>query len=187
MTGRFTIEPTPIQDLTLLTRRRMEDERGFLERMFCARDLAEIGIEVGPVQVNRTLTRRKGAVRGLHFQHPPHAEIKIVSCLRGRVQDVAVDLRRGSPTFLTWFSAELSEENGKSLAIPRGFAHGFQTLTEDCELLYFHSDYYEPAAEAGFNAGDETIAVAWPLPVSEMSGRDRSLPRVDKEFEGLAL
>ena len=187
MTGRFTIEPTPIEGLTLLTRRRMEDERGFLERMFCARDLAEIGIEVGPVQVNRTLTRRKGAVRGLHFQHPPHAEIKIVSCLRGRVQDVAVDLRRGSPTFLTWFAAELSEENGKSLVIPRGFAHGFQTLTDDCELLYVHSDYYEPAAEAGFNAGDETIAVKWSLPVSEMSARDRSLPRVGEEFEGLAL
>jgi dTDP-4-dehydrorhamnose 3,5-epimerase len=165
--------------LMRIARRRTEDERGFFSRVFCAEELTNAGFDLPVAQVNHALTRRRGAVRGLHFQFPPHAEIKLVSCLRGEVFDVAVDLRRDSPTFLQWHGEILSHENMRSLLIPEGFAHGFQTLVDDCELLYCHSRPYVAAAEGAINPLDPAVAIAWPLPFTDVSVRDRAHPPID--------
>ena len=141
----------------------------------------------GIVQINHTLTVMRGTVRGLHFQYPPHAEIKIVSCLRGEVFDVAVDLRQGSPTFLQWHGEILSASNHRTLLIPEGFAHGFQTLSDDCELLYFHTAAYQPSAEGGLNAQDPKLNIFWPETVVELSSRDAGQPLVNEEFVGVVI
>ncbi len=140
--SRFDILPTPLDGLKVIIRKPIEDPRGFFCRFFCAEEFLEAGFQKSISQINHTFTRGKGAVRGLHFQYPPHAEGKIVSCLRGEVYDVAVDIRKGSPTFLHWHGEILSAANQRSLLIPEGFAHGFQTLTENCELLYLHSERF---------------------------------------------
>jgi dTDP-4-dehydrorhamnose 3,5-epimerase len=123
----------------------------------------------------------------MHFQYPPHAETKLVSCLRGAVFDVAVDLRKGSPTFLRWQAQEISAENRLALLIPAGFAHGFQALSDECELLYVHSAPYVAAAEGGLNPRDAALAIGWPLAIAEMSERDAGHPPVGPDFEGLTL
>lgn len=174
--GRFTCNDTPLDGLKLIERQRTSDARGWFSRFFCREELALFGTNGGIAQINQTLTRVSGTVRGLHFQRPPHAETKLVSCIRGEVFDVAVDLRPGSMTYGKWHGAVLSADNGQALLIPAGFAHGFQTLQPDCELLYLHDVPYAPGAEGGVNALDSTLAIAWPLPVSQMSDRDRSLP-----------
>ena len=184
MSDRFTIMPTRLRGLHVLERHPHRDSRGTLERLFCEQDLqAVFGSGRRVVQINRTLTRLPGTVRGMHFQRPPHAEVKVVTCLRGEVFDVAVDLRPSSPTFLEWHGELLNETNGRSLLIPEGFAHGFQTITVDCELLYFHSAAWCAAAEGGLNPIDPRIAIAWPQPVSEMSDRDRRHPLLDAGHE----
>ncbi len=177
MTSRFEITDTPLHGLRLLTRQPVGDPRGYLERLFCDTELGPLlpdGKTI--VQINRTLTSKRGAIRGLHRQLPPHEEIKFVSCLRGRIFDVAVDLREDSPTYLRWHSEILSADNSKTFVIPEGFAHGFQTLTNDCELLYFHTAAWSPEAEAGLNALDPALGIPWPLEISEISQRDRSHP-----------
>jgi dTDP-4-dehydrorhamnose 3,5-epimerase len=121
----------------------------------------------------------------MHFQHPPHAETKLVSCLRGEVFDVAVDLRHNSPTFLRWHAERLSADNHKTLVIPEGFAHGFQTLTDDCEMLYFHTAAYQPGAEGGLNAQDPRLAIEWPLPVVGLSPRDAVYQFLGEDFSGV--
>lgn len=182
---RFDATATPLEGLALVRRIRMEDDRGFLSRLYCRDELTGIGFSDGIVQINQTFTRARGAVRGMHFQRPPYAESKFVSCLRGEVFDVAIDLRAGSPTFLKWHAERLSAENCLSLAIPEGFAHGFQTLTEDCELLYFHSAGYDRESEGALNALDPALGIDWPLPITEMSPRDRGHPFVDSGFTGI--
>lgn len=183
--GQLEVSATPLAGLKIIQRRCIEDSRGYFSRLFCAEELRGAGFHGAIVQINQTLTRHRGAVRGMHFQHVPYAEIKIVSCLRGEVFDVAVDLRRGSPTFLSWHGDVLSSGNRKSLLIPEGFAHGFQTLTDDCELLYFHSAPYVPTAEGALNARDPRLSIEWPLPVGEMSERDRLHPLLEPDFTGI--
>ena len=139
------------------------------------------------MQINHTLTGRRGTVRGMHYQRPPHAETKFISCLRGEVFDVAVDLRHDSPTFLRWHAEVLSAENHRTLVVPEGFAHGFQTLTEDCELLYLHTAAFAPDSEGALNANDPRLAIAWPQPVSDMSARDAGHPILGDEFLGIKL
>jgi dTDP-4-dehydrorhamnose 3,5-epimerase len=187
MSARFDILGTPLQPLKLIQRKLIGDHRGYLERMFCAEELHSLIHGKGIVQINHTLTAKRGTVRGLHFQYPPHAETKVVSCLRGEVCDVAVDLRQGSPTFLHWHAEILSADNYKSLLIPEGFAHGFQTLTEDCELLYLHTAAYQPSAEGGLNAQDPRLNIRWPAEVTQLSPRDAAHPLVTKEFVGVAV
>lgn len=183
--GQLEVSATPLVGLKVIQRRCIEDSRGYFSRLFCAEELREAGLPGTIVQINQTLTRHRGSVRGMHFQNTPYAERKIVSCLRGGVFDVAVDLRRGSPTFLLWYGEVLSAENRKSLLIPEGFAHGFQTLTDDCELLYFHSAPYAPTAEGALNACDPRLSIEWPLPVGEMSERDRLHPHLEPNFTGI--
>ena len=185
MSGRFDISETPLRGLWLLQRRPIGDERGWLERMFCVTDLAEVLGSRSIAQVNRTLTAAEGAVRGLHYQVPPSAETKIVSCLRGAIFDVAVDVRRGSPTFLEWHGEELSADNRRTLFVPEGFAHGFQTLLDDTEVLYFTTAAYDPQAERGIHPDDPRVGVAWPLPIAQLSERDAAHPPLGPAFEGI--
>lgn len=187
MSARFNIEATALPGLSVLTRKRIGDSRGWFERMFCIEELQEVLGQRSVVQINRTLTQQKGSVRGMHFQHAPSAEMKFVSCLRGQVFDVAVDLRAGSATFLQWHAELLSADNRKTLAIPEGFAHGFQTLTDDCEMFYLHTAAYDPAAEGGLNPQDPALAITWPLPMTELSPRDASHPLIDDSFTGVRL
>jgi dTDP-4-dehydrorhamnose 3,5-epimerase len=183
----FEILDTPLRELKLIQRNPIGDHRGYLERMFCAEELQPLICGKGIVQINHTLTAKRGTVRGLHFQYPPYAETKIVSCLRGEVFDVAVDLRQGSPTLLHWHAEILSSSNHRTLLIPEGFAHGFQTLTEDCELLYFHTAAYQPSAECGLNAQDPKLDIRWPAAVIELSSRDAAYPPVTAAFVGLVV
>lgn len=186
--SRFNIIPTPLEGLKLVERKAIVDNRGFLARFYCAEEFSEAGFVKKPiVQINHTLTRKKGAVRGMHFQHAPHAETKLVSCLKGEIWDVAVDLRRNSPTFLQWHGEILSAANLKSLLIPEGYAHGFQALTADCELIYLHTEPYNADAEGAFNVIDLRLSITWPLPIGELSERDRNHPFVKSDFQGLVL
>lgn len=187
MSLRFNIIDTPLKDLKIIQRSPIGDERGYFERLFCSKELMELAHERNIVQINHTLTTKQGSVRGMHFQHAPYGEIKIVSCVRGKVFDVVVDLRRGSPTFLQWYAHVLSADNHLSLLIPEGFAHGFQTLEDKCEMLYFHTAEYEPNAEGAVNAQDPMLAICWPLSITELSERDRLHPMLTHDFGGLIL
>ena len=185
--SQFNIIDTPLSGSKVIQRKRIEDSRGFLSRFFSADEFQSLGLENSIVQINHTLTRQKGAVRGLHFQYAPHAETKIVSCLSGEVFDVAVDLRKDSPTFLQWYGEVLSKENQLSFFIPQGFAHGFQTLTENCELIYLHSATYQKDAEGALNVLDPKLNINWPLPISDLSERDCNHIYIDKNYQGIVL
>lgn len=185
--ARFEFTPTPLAGLTLIQRTVLEDQRGFLSRFYCADEFHALGVVKSIAQINHTLTRNKGAVRGMHYQHPPYAETKLVSCLRGEIFDVAVDLRHGSPSFLQWHGVRLSAKNRQSLLIPEGFAHGFQALSDDCELIYLHTAEYQPASEGALNAADPKLGIAWPLAIAEMSERDRNHKLIEQDFQGMVL
>lgn len=185
--SRFTITDAPLQGLKNITRKYLGDERGFLSRLFCRDELLASGWVQPIAQLNHSYTAKSGTVRGLHFQHPPRAEMKLVTCLRGEIWDVAIDLRHGSPTFLKFYGETLSAENGRALLIPEGFGHGFQTLTDDVELLYCHSQPYTPNAEGGLNPLDPSLMIAWPLSVTELSARDAEQPMLHPGYEGIRL
>lgn len=154
--------------------------------MFCRHELNEHGLNTQIAQCNNSLTRQPGTIRGLHFQHPPQADSKIVRCIRGAIFDVAVDLRAGSETFGQWCSVELNDRNRSMIYIPEGVAHGFQSLAADTELLYLHSQFYSQPLDAGLNALDPDVAIKWPLPVRNMSVRDRQHPLLSG-FRGIEL
>jgi dTDP-4-dehydrorhamnose 3,5-epimerase len=185
--SRFTISELSLAGLRLVERQRIGDARGFLSRLFCAEELATGGWVKPVAQINHTHTVKRGTVRGMHFQRPPHAEMKLVSCIRGEVWDVAVDLRAGSNTLRRWHAEHLSADNGRAILIPEGFAHGFQTLRDDVELLYCHSVPYSAAAEDGLNPRDPLLSIDWPLEIQEMSARDAGRPMLDVQFPGLVL
>ena len=159
------------------------DPRGRFHRAWCERAFAEAGLAPRWVQMNHSVTLGRGAARGFHFQRPPHSEDKLVSCTLGSAFDVAVDLRRGSPSFLQWAAVEIGEAT--SFFIPKGCAHGFQALADEVHLLYLHSDSYAPEAEGGVRLDDPRIGVDWPLPIGITSERDRSFPLLAADFEGL--
>lgn len=177
---------TPLNGAHVIYLERIADERGSFARSFCRREFAAHGLEAVVAQCNVSYNRVKGTVRGMHFQHPPAAEAKLVRCARGAIFDVAVDLRPASPTFCQWFGAELSEENGAMLYVPRGFAHGFQTLTDGAEIFYQMSEFYTPQAGGGVRWNDPAIRVEWPLPVTMINERDATYPDCDPAaLEGL--
>jgi dTDP-4-dehydrorhamnose 3,5-epimerase len=183
--SRLLVEDTPIAGLRRVRRLPLGDARGFLVRLFCADELRDAGW-IGPVaQVNHTRTAKRGSVRGLHYQRPPHAEIKLVHCLRGEVFDVAVDLRRDSPTFLRWHAERLSADNGIAHLIPAGFAHGLQTLSDDVDMLYCHSAVYAADFEAGLHPREPRLAIDWPLPIGALSPRDDAQPFLGAAFDGI--
>lgn len=173
LAGTFIIEPNIFAD-----------ERGWFTRFYCKNDFKEIGHNKEWVQLNHSSTDKKGTIRGMHFQIHPFREIKMVKCIAGIVYDVIIDLRKDSPTFLKWFGVELSGKSKKMLYIPEGFAHGFQCLEDNCELIYHHSEFYKPGSEGGIKYNDPLIKIEWPLPVTVLSTRDESHPSLNENFKG---
>jgi dTDP-4-dehydrorhamnose 3,5-epimerase len=181
------IHQTSINGLVTVDTEPRSDERGFFTRLYCQTELKEVLDSRQIVQINQSCTRTVGTVRGLHYQRRPHAEMKLVRCVKGRVWDVALDLRVGSPTFLKWHAEELSETNANMMVIPEGFAHGFQVLEKDSELLYLHTVHYAPSAEGGVRPMDPGLSIDWPLAIEDLSDRDRNHPLLNSEFTGLAV
>lgn len=174
--GVFVIENDPIID-----------SRGAFTRLFCEKEYSFILGNRHIVQINHSITRAVGAIRGLHYQYPPFAEMKIISCQKGRVWDVALDLRHGSSTFLQWHAEELTPENSKIMVIPEGFAHGFQVMNENSELLYLHTSFYEKSAEGALRFDDPNLIINWPIPITDISERDKNHPIMNKLFTGIIL
>lgn len=164
-----------------------EDNRGAFSRLFCAIELKEVIAARKIVQINHSMMCNVGSVKGLHYQNPPNVEMKIVRCIKGRVFDVVVDLRKDSPTFLQWHAVELTPENHLALVIPEGCAHGLQVLEADSELLYLHTAFYMPEAEGAVRYDEPRVSIKWPLVPTNLSARDLSHPYLNKDFEGIVL
>ena len=174
-----TITPLALPDLLLITPKRHGDARGWFSETWSRRAFEAAGLHVDFVQDNQAFSARKGTIRGLHFQTAPHAQAKLVRVLRGAIFDVAVDIRPGSPTYGQWAAATLTAELGEQLFVPRGFAHGYCTLTDDTELFYKVDGLYAPQTEGGVLWNDPDLAIAWPLEGEPMlSDKDRVLPRL---------
>lgn len=174
--GAFTIDVQPF-----------EDNRGFFTRTFCEREFGEHKLVQHFVQANHSGTKGKGIIRGMHFQHAPFSEVKLVKCVQGAIFDVIIDVRAGSSTFLQWFGAELSASNKRMMYVPAGFAHGFQSLSDYSEITYMVSNFYNKESESGIRYNDTAVNIAWPLPVSLVSDKDRAIPLVDSNFTGVIL
>ena len=175
---RFTISDLPLDGPKLIERQRLGDPRGYLSRLFCADELATAGWHKLVTQITHTLTTRRGTVRGMHYQTPPHAEMKLVTCIRGEVWDVAVDLRAHSPNFLQWHAQILSADNGHALLIPEGFAHGFCSLTNNSMLHYKCTNYRNPNSETGIIWNDKKLNIKWPIKKPILSSKDK----INQEF-----
>jgi len=178
---------TPIEGVYAVEAYRVEDERGYLSRLFCSEIMEKLGWTIPVAQINFTKTICKGTVRGFHFQNPPFAEYKYVKCIRGEVYDVALDLRCGSSTFLQTHSQILSETNNISYLLPPGVAHGFQALTDDAQLLYIHSQSYNPKYDDGVNPLDPRVDVSWPLEITSLSEKDGNRKFITTNYKGLLL
>jgi dTDP-4-dehydrorhamnose 3,5-epimerase len=180
------ISDTPLSDLYVATSTRLADERGEFSRLFCVNALAEKNVNTNIVQINYSHTIKRGAIRGLHFQLPPAMETKIVRCIQGEVFDVAVDLRANSPTFLQWHAEILSAEKNNIMVIPEGFAHGFQSLSENAKMLYLHTEFYAPEHERGLRFDDPMLNISWPLSCSEISDRDNVHTYLKPDYAGIS-
>lgn len=165
---------TPLADLAVVEPEPVEDARGFFARTYCSEAFRERGMQRYFPQCNTSFNLRKGTIRGLHFQKTPHEEAKLVRCVRGSIFDVAVDLRRHSPTFLRWFGVELNQDNRRALYVPRGFAHGFQTLSDASEVLYMMGEKYRAEAAAGVRWNDPVFDIRWPVEAAVLSPKDQS-------------
>jgi len=176
---------TPLKDARVIELEKRGDDRGFFARFFCQNEYAAAGLVSQFVQINNSLSANKGTLRGLHYQLPPAAEVKIVRCVRGALFDCIIDIRPDSPTFGKWFGAELNEENRLAMYVPRGFAHGLLTLRDDTEVLYLVSDFYSPDNERGIRWNDPYFKVSWPLAPTEISPKDSAWPDFDPVFHGV--
>jgi dTDP-4-dehydrorhamnose 3,5-epimerase len=163
--GAWLIEPVPASD-----------QRGFFARTFCAQEYADHGLTTRFVQNSTSHSVARGTLRGMHFQRAPYGEVKVVSCLKGAIWDVIIDLRPESPTYSQWQGFELTAENRRQLYVPKGFAHGFQTLCDDTDVGYLISAFYVPQAASGLRHDDPAFAIEWPLPLTAISGKDRTWP-----------
>jgi dTDP-4-dehydrorhamnose 3,5-epimerase len=169
-------QETPINGVWVLEPERHLDGRGHFARRFCQREFAAHGLNPTVAQANTGFSRRRGTLRGIHYQVAPHLESKLVSCARGAIYDVVVDLRPGSPTFTRWLAVELSADDGKQVYIPEGCGHGYQTLTADAEVYYQASEFYAPGSAHGVRYDDPSFGIRWPLEVTSISEADRSWP-----------
>jgi dTDP-4-dehydrorhamnose 3,5-epimerase len=186
MNSKLKITPTNLKDLYIIKPNSFKDDRGAFSRVFCEDELYNI-FKFNIKQINHSVTKDKGTVRGLHFQYEPDAEVKMVKCIRGKVLDIVVDIRKDSPTFLQHFAIELSAQNQKMIYIPKGFAHGFQSLEDDTELLYLHSSIYTPNNEGALNIRDTTLNIQLPLDIINLSKRDETHRFLDNDFEGIVI
>ena len=178
---------TPLKDAFLIEAEPFEDNRGLFARIFCKKELMNINNNKEIVQINQSITKKKGSIRGMHYQISPFAEAKIVKCIKGRVYDVIIDLRKDSPTFLQHFPTELSKKNMKMIYVPEGFAHGFQTLEDNCELIYFHTNYYSAEHEKRINCKDNILGIKWPIEITDISEKDKKAETLEKNYEGIEL
>ncbi len=176
---------TNFDDLWLIETEFKIDNRGFLTRLFCKNEFDKINFHKEFVQENLTLTKTKGAFRGFHYQLSTHSEAKLVRCISGKVTDIVIDLRKNSKTFLKSFSVELDSSKLNMILIPEGFAHGFQTLTDNCIMLYLHSNFYNTNFERGIRYDDPVINVQLLFPVTDISERDKNHPLIQNQFEGI--
>lgn len=183
--GRMKLLSTPLSGLQVVETAPLADPRGSFERLFCDKEWAPLRAGLQFPQVNLSTTAERGTVRGMHFQREPATEAKLIRCVHGHVFDVAVDLRVGSPTYLRWHAVELRADEPRELFIPEGFAHGFQALSDNAQLLYFHTAPWTPAREGGLRHDDPRLAIAWPLPPMNVSDRDRAHPPIDGMFTGV--
>lgn len=181
------INESTISGIVTLENSRVEDNRGSFARMFCDDELEKLLANRRITQINHSHTKLKGTIRGMHFQHSPAAEMKIIFCLKGGVYDVAVDLRQQSTTLFKWHAETLTASNNKAIVIPEGCAHGFQTLQDDTELLYLHTNYYRKDCEGGVKYDDPVLAIDWPEKVICVSERDASLEIIDSNFQGITI
>lgn len=178
---------TPLKGAYIIEAEPFVDHRGIFSRTFCKKEFQEINHAKEIVQINYSMTKMKGGLRGLHYQLPPKAEIKVVRCISGSVFDVIVDLRKDSPTFLKWFGEILSKDNMKMMYVPEGFAHGFLSLEENSALIYFTTEFYSPEQERGINYKDPAINIKWPSDILEVSEKDKNYPFLEKDFKGISL
>lgn len=176
LSGAFTINVEPFKD-----------NRGFFTRTFCEKEFGQHGLATHFVQANHSGTNGKGVIRGMHFQHMPYCEIKLVKCVIGAIYDVIIDLRNGSSTFLQWFGTELNSENKRMMYVPKGFAHGFQSLTDHSEIIYMVSDFYNKESEGGVRYNDPSVNIKWPLPVTLVSEKDQNIALINSTFAGVIL
>ena len=179
----MTFTETALKGSFIIDLNLFQDERGWFARTYCKNEFEQIGHVKEWVQLNHSFTKQKGTIRGMHYQMSSFAEIKLVRCISGKIYDVIIDMRKDSPTFLQWTGVELSAENKRMLYIPEGFAHGFQALSDDCELIYHHSQFYTPNVEAGIRYNDPKININWPLPLTSISKRDEEHPLLDNNFK----
>lgn len=182
---RFKINKTFLPGLFFVDLKPLKDIRGQLKRLYCNDEFINIMNNKPISQINYTFTNKKGSVRGLHYQIKPFSEKKIITCIKGEVCDVAVDLRKNSPTFLRHFSIILSEKNNKMIVIPEGFAHGFQTLKDNCEMMYFHSKPFNSKSERGINSLDPKLNIRWPLNITQISDKDKNHAFLKIDFRGI--
>ena len=174
-----------IEGLKIIQSESFQDDRGLFSRFFCAKELKLILNERKIVQINYSITNNIGAIRGMHYQNNPCSEMKIIRCLKGRIYDVAVDLRKESPTFLKWHGLELTPESNLGYVIPEGFAHGFQVLEEGSQLLYLHTAFYSPEHEGAVRFDDPKINISWPLNPTDLSEKDKSHAYLNEQFKGI--
>ena len=167
---------TTLQDAVLIDLEVRGDSRGIFARTFCAREFEAAGLKTAFVQQNMSVSVEKGTIRGMHRQEQPHAEVKLVRCVRGAILDVIIDLRPDSPTYMKWEWFELSAENRRQLYVPEGFGHGFQALTDNVEVNYLVTGFYTPEAERGVRYNDPAFGILWPLPVTVVSDKDANWP-----------
>ena len=184
---RFDFHSTLLSGLYCIDTKPIIDERGYFERLFCEEDFQKIGLKKKIVQINHSFTKMKGSIRGMHFQYPPYCETKIIRCTKGSVFDVAVDIRKGSKTFLQWHGEILTAGNMKMLLIPEGFAHGFQSQTDECEMLYFHTNFYNVESEVRLYVKDPRIGIKWPLDITNLSEMDQNNTIHMESFRGIEL
>ena len=176
---------TPLKGAYTIETELFQDDRGWFTRTFCKTEFLEISHKGEFVQINHSHTNQKGTIRGMHYQLQPFSEIKLIRCIRGEVFDVIIDIRKGSPTFLQYFSVTLSDENMKMIYIPEGFAHGFQTLRNHAELIYHHTNFYTPGMEGGIRFNDPAININWPEKVQMISEKDKNIPILSNAFQGI--
>lgn len=181
----MTFSETPLKGSYVINLSPRSDERGWFARTYCENEFKAIGHRSHWVQMNHSFTLKKGTIRGMHFQLPPYREIKMVRCVHGKVLDVIIDIRKDSTTFLQWFGVELSAAGKNMMYIPEGFAHGFQTLSDDSELIYHHSEFYTPNAESGIRYNDPSVGIKWPAEVTSVSERDLNHPLLTQAFKGI--
>jgi len=176
---------TPLKGLYIIHHKIMYDERGVFARTFCKEEFSSINFNKEFIQFNHSYNLKKGTFRGMHYQNSPFSETKLIRCIQGSVYDIAVDIRKGSATFMQYYSIELSERNMYSILIPEGFAHGFQTLEDYSSLIYHHSEPYNTEADAGIRYDDLSIGIKLPLDISNISQKDKSYPLLSKDFKGI--